>query len=183
MLISNNPADTASWAMATTLIPLIRWITHTQAHVLSFKTDTVCMFVVLLIVKHLPVILRGLWATSDLLLKVSIFMCITFIGIITKKIFKEALLMLGSTPLTLFFIKPSVRRYFFSYWSTRRCFSVGTCTINLYRCIFCGVVSVFSYSILLLQLTPGCVTTYPGSGVGCNNGTPCIWHQIMNSVI
>ena len=42
---------------AVTLIPLIRWITHTdtltQVHVLSFK------FVVLLIVKHLPVILRG----------------------------------------------------------------------------------------------------------------------------
>ena len=45
-----------------TLIPLIRWITqtdtHTKIHVLSFKTDTVCLFVVLLIVKHLPVILH-----------------------------------------------------------------------------------------------------------------------------
>ena len=75
-----------------TLIPLIRWLTHTdthtQVHVLTFKTDTVCMFVVLLIVKYLPVLSHGLWATSDLL-KVSIFMCMTFIGIITKVSFRK----------------------------------------------------------------------------------------------
>ena len=81
-----------------TLIPLIRWITqtdtHTKIHVLSFKTDTVCMFVVLLIVKHLPVILH--WATSDILLRASIFMCITFIGIITKCSLIKLFLFLSS---------------------------------------------------------------------------------------
>ena len=67
---SSGPTKTAplenphTSVTTVTLITLIEWITHTdthtQVHVLSFKTDIVCKFVVLLIVKRLLVMLRGL---------------------------------------------------------------------------------------------------------------------------
>lgn len=43
---------------------------------------------------------------------------------------------------------------------------------NIYLDAYFEVWSKFlNPSLLWSQLTPGCITTYPGGGVGCNNGT------------
>lgn len=47
--------------------------------------------------------------------------------------------------------------------------SVGT--IDIFRHTFCGGVSIFNSSLSFFQLSQRCVTTWPGSGASCNNGT------------
>ena len=86
--------------------------------------------------------------------------------------------MLGYTPLTLFFISDEL--FFFLSEAQKDALVLAHAQwtyIDASFVVWSEFLVIQSYSYnwpqVVLQHTL----------VGCNNGTPCIWHQIMNSVI